>query len=62
MRRVFGASRERLERAQLELRLQLPALVETSPVVAVIETPKAVVSRSLKDRVPRLSDNLPVVA
>ena len=61
VRRVFGASSERLDRAQLELLLQLPALTETNPVVAVIETPKVAVSRSRKDRTPRLPDNLPVV-
>lgn len=61
VRRVFGASSERLDRAQLELLLQLPALTETNPVVAVIEIPKVAVSRFRKDRTPRLPDNLPVV-
>src|ERR1019366_9166558 len=61
VRRVFGASSERLAQAQLELLLQLPALTETNPVVAVIEIPKVAVSRFRKDRTPRLPDNLPVV-
>ena len=61
VRRVFGSSSERLERAQLELLLQLPALTETNPVVAAIETPRVAVIRSRKDRTPRLPDNLPVV-
>ena len=61
VRRVFGSSSERLDRAQLELLLQLPALVETNPADAGDEEPKVAVSRSRKDRVPRLPDNLPVV-
>ncbi len=61
IRRVFGSSSERLDRAQLELLLQLPALTETNPAVSVIEEPKACVSRSRKDRAPRLPENLPVV-
>ena len=31
VRRVFGSSSEKLDREQLELLLQLPALVETNP-------------------------------
>jgi len=61
VRRVFGASSERLDRAQLELLLQLPALTETNPAVAGVEEPKVAVSRSRKGRVPRLPENLPVV-
>jgi len=61
MRRVFGSSSERLDRAQLELLLQLPALAETTAPVAVVEEPKAAVSRSRKERTPRLPENLPVV-
>jgi transposase len=61
VRRVFGSSSEKLDRTQLELLLQLPALTETNPAVAVIEAPKVSVSRSRKDRAPRLPDNLPVV-
>ncbi len=40
VRRVFGSSSERLDRAQLELLLQLPALAETTAPVAVVEDPK----------------------
>jgi transposase len=61
VRRVFGSSSEKLDRAQLELLLQLPALAETSAPVAAVEEPKVSVSRSRKDRAPRLPDNLPVV-
>ncbi len=61
MRRVFGSSSERLDRAQLELLLQLPALAETTAPVAVVEEPKAAVSRSRTERTPRLPENLPVV-
>jgi transposase len=61
VRRVFGSSSERLDHAQLELLLQLPALVETIAPVAVVAEPKAIVSRSRKDRAPRLPGNLPVV-
>jgi hypothetical protein len=61
VRRVFGSSSERLDRAQLELLLQLPALAETTAPVAVVEEPKAAVSRSRKERTPRLPENLPVV-
>ena len=61
VRRVFGSSSEKLDRAQLELLLQLPALVETTAPVTVVEEPKIPVSRPRKDRTPRLPDNLPVV-
>jgi transposase len=61
VRRVFGSSSEKLDRAQLELLLQLPVLVDTTIPVAVVEEPKVAASRSRKDRAPRLPDNLPVV-
>ena len=61
VRRVFGSSSERLDRAQLELLLQLPALVATDHALTVVEAPKASVSRSRKEHAPRLPDNLPVV-
>ncbi len=35
VRRVFGSSSERLDRAQLELLLQLPGLAETNTPVTV---------------------------
>ena len=61
VRRVFGASSEKLDRAQLELLLHLPALAEINAPVAAVAEPKVSVSRSRKDRAPRLPDNLPVV-
>jgi hypothetical protein len=61
VRRVFGASSERLDRAQLELLLQLPALAETTAPIAVVAESKVTVSRSRKERAPRLPDHLPVV-
>lgn len=60
IRRVFGSSSERLDRAQLELLLQLPVLVDTDTSDTVVE-PKASVIRSRKERTPRLPENLPVV-
>ena len=61
VRRVFGASSERLDRAQLELLLQLPGITETTTPVTVVEAPKVPASRSRKERGARLPDNLPVV-
>ena len=61
VRRVFGSSSERLDRAQLELLLQLPIPAEASLAVTVVAAPKASVGRSRKERAPRLPDNLPVV-
>jgi transposase len=61
VRRVFGASSERLDPAQLELLLQLPVPAETTTPVTVVEAPKVSVVRSRKERAPRLPENLPVV-
>ncbi len=61
VRRVFGSSSERLDRAQLELLLQLPVPADTDSDVKMVEEPKASVSRSRKERAPRLPDHLPVV-
>jgi transposase len=61
VRRVFGSSSERLDRAQLELLLQLPALAETTAPIAAVAEAKVTVNRSRKERAPRLPDNLPVV-
>jgi transposase len=61
IRRVFGSSSERLDRAQLELLLQLPVLTDTDTGVTALEKPKASVSRSRKERAPRLPDKLPLV-
>jgi transposase len=60
VRRVFGSSSERLDRAQLELLLQLSENTAGAPQ----EVPLAVVGsskRSCKQRTPRLPENLPVV-
>jgi transposase len=62
VRRVFGASGEQLDQKQLELLLQLP--VNTPAVTAepaVTPIPPVTVSRTRKERGPRLPDNLPVV-
>ena len=60
VRRVFGSSSERLDRAQLELLLQLPDLADKDTSDTVVE-PKASIIRSRKERAPRLPENLPVV-
>jgi transposase len=61
VRRVFGSSSERLDRAQLELLLQLPVLADADPAVPVVAALKASGRCSRKERPPRLPDNLPVV-
>jgi transposase len=61
IRRVFGASSEKPDRAQLELLLQLPAWAETTGPVAVVAEPKTSVTRARKECAPRLPENLPVV-
>ena len=61
VRRVFGSSSERLDRAQLELLLQLPALAETTTPIAAVEAPPKKMVAVRKDHAPRLPDNLPVV-
>jgi len=60
VRRVFGASSETLDPAQLELLLALPAaaVVETPAIQPV---PELSVVRSRKERTPRLPEDLPVV-
>jgi transposase len=60
IRRVFGSSSERLDRAQLELLLQLPDLADPDTSDTVVE-PKASVIRYRKERAPRLPENLPVI-
>lgn len=60
IRRVFGSSSERLDRAQLELLLQLPDLADPDASDTVVE-PKASVIRYRKERAPRLPENLPVI-
>ena len=61
VRRVFGASSEALDPAQLELLLSLPAgaAVVAPPVVPPF--PEISVVRFRKERTPRLPENLPVV-
>jgi len=59
VRRVFGATSERLSSGQLELLLALP---EIPPAVMPEPVPvPASVVRPRKDRTPRLPENLPVV-
>jgi len=62
VRRVFGSSSERLDRAQLELLLQLPMPTEATVPATKLEVcsqKKMVTVR--KDRTPRLPEHLPVV-
>jgi len=61
VRRVFGASSERLDTAQLELLLQLPKSSATESPSLAPEKISSTVSRGRRDRVPCLPDNLPVV-
>ena len=61
VRRVFGVSSERLDQAQLELLLPL---LKSSPVESTHATPEKLslpVTRSPRDRTPRLPENLPLV-
>ena len=60
VRRVFGASSETVDRAQLELLLQLasPAAAPVAPVVPVAKVPAP---RPRKEAAPRLPEHLPVV-
>src|ERR1700678_3720487 len=60
VRRVFGSSSERLDKAQLELLLQL----SESSTIATKKVPPPVVAnvkRSCRQRTLRLPENLPVV-
>ena len=58
VRRVFGASSERLDPAQLELLLALPAApVAAAPAPPVVPRPP----RPRAERTPRLPEDLPVV-
>jgi transposase len=60
VRRVFGASSERIDPAQLELLLQLPgpppAVPAPAPVASELSIP-----RSRRQHIPRLPEHLPVV-
>jgi len=58
IRRVFGSSSEKLDKAQLELLLQLT----NSPAITIQEAPPALSpKRSCRQRPLRLPENLPVV-
>src|SRR6185437_877007 len=59
VRRVFGSSSERLDRAQLELLLQLPQPVSQEPLPALEKQLRLPLPR--RQRAPRLPENLPVV-
>lgn len=61
VRRVFGASSERLDVAQLELLLQLPKGSAPEAPHLAPEKPPLPGFRSRRDRTPRLPENLPVV-
>jgi transposase len=59
IRRVFGSSSERLDRAQLELLLQLPEVVVPEPVPK--PDPQLRLPLPRRERAPRLPENLPLV-
>jgi len=61
VRRVFGASSEASDVAQLELLMAAPAVAPVVEPPVVQSVPGVSVVRARKDRVPRLPDNLPVV-
>src|SRR5882672_9402216 len=60
VRRVFGASSERIDPAQLELLLQLPASA-TPTAQPLPPLPQPHTPRARKESTPRLPENLPVV-
>lgn len=60
VRRVFGASSEHLDPAQLELLLQLPSASHTEAPVTPI-TAERPAARPRSERLPRLPEHLPVV-
>jgi transposase len=61
VRRVFGTSSERIDPAQLELLLQLPAAAATPTAQPLPPMPEAHAPRARKESTPRLPENLPVV-
>ncbi|NJM13764.1 MAG: IS66 family transposase [Synechococcaceae cyanobacterium SM1_2_3] len=61
VRRVFGASSEALDAAQLELLPALPAAATVVATPAAPSIPELSVVRPRKERTPRLPENLPVV-
>ena len=62
VRRLFGASSERIDPAQLELLLQVPAVAAAPAEEAPAQTPSEFSSpRARREHAPRLPENLPVV-
>jgi hypothetical protein len=61
VRRVFGASSEALDPAQLELLLAVSVTATVVATPAVQPNTRLSVVRSRKERTPRLPENLPVV-
>jgi transposase len=61
VRRVFGSSSEQLDRAQLELLLQLSASSAPAEPTTVIPSKNEVKVQPRKVRAPRLPEHLPVV-
>jgi len=61
VRRIFGASSEALDPAQLELLMTLPAAATVVGTPAVQSVREVFVVRARKDRTPRWPENLPVV-
>ena len=61
VRRLFGASSERIDPAQLELLLQLPALAATPAECPAQATSEFSSPRARREHTPRLPENLPVV-
>ena len=61
VRRVFGASSERLDAAQLELLLSLPNSSVPEAPASAPEKLSLPGTRAPRDRTPRLPENLPVV-
>ena len=60
-RRFFGKKSEQLDPGQLELLLQLSAVIDTAETAPAVEQPTVSVRRSPKQRQPRLPENLWVV-
>jgi len=61
VRRLFGASSERIDPAQLELLLQLPALAAAAAEAPAPPPPELSSPRARREHAPRLPENLPVV-
>jgi transposase len=61
VRRLFGASSEKLDPSQLELLLQLPTLTAPATEVPARKTTEPSSQRASREHTPRLPENLPVV-